>query len=193
MELITQNINLYGSSCQAELMKFDEEDSKQWIILWDSWKNLKLGLREYKTREPNLPEGLSETAFCMYSGSLRLIDIKGSCNKSADTYNIQSSKAEQIKATSVENDLTSFGPKSKWDVLYFLDFYRNGDLDGSFDIYQIDKELIYNTIVHKGNNETFRDQQAQKRRPRLSLKALIELHSISPLATNIRIWEQNEN
>ena len=74
-------------------------------------------------------------------------------------------------------------------VLYFLDFYRDGDLDGSFDIYEIDKELIYNTIVHKGNSETFRDQQAQKRRPRLSLKALIKLHSISPHATNIRIWE----
>ena len=189
MKLITENINLYGTRCQAELMKFDKDDSKQWIKLWNSWKNLKLGLREYKTREPNLPEGLSETAFCMYSGSLRLIDIKGSCNKSADTYNLQESKAEQIKATSVESDLTSFGPKSKWDVLYFLDFFRDGSMDGSFDVYEIDKNLIYSTIVNKGKNETFKDQQAQGRRPRLSLKTLINLNSISPLATNVRIWE----
>ncbi len=189
MKLITENIDLYGTTCQAELMEFDKADAKQWKKLWNSWKELKMGLREYKTREPNLPEGLSETAFCMYSGSHRLIDIKGNCNKSADTYNLTTKQAEQIKATSVKGDLTSFGPKSKWDVLYFLDFFRDGSMDGSFDIYEVNKDLIYSTIVNKGKKETFKDQQAQGRRPRLSLKALIKLHSISPIATNIRIWE----
>lgn len=189
MELTTETINLYGTNCKAEVMKFEEEDIKQWLRLWNSWTTLRSGLKEYESRGPALSEGLSETAYCIYSGSVRLINVSGNCDTSADTYNLQTGKAEQIKAASIEQDLTSFGPTSKWDVLYFLDFYRDGALDGSFDIYEIDKELIYSTVVHKGKNETFKDQQAQGRRPRLSLKILIDLHSISPLATNIRIWE----
>lgn len=147
-----------------------------------------MGLRAYQSRESNLPEGLSETAFCMYSGSARLIDIHGNCNRSADTYNLNTMETEQIKATSVENDLTSFGPNSRWDKLYFLDFFRNGDMDGSFDIYQIDSELIYNTVVNQSKNETFRDQQSQGRRPRLSIKqSIIRRLNIQPLAENVMI------
>jgi hypothetical protein len=189
MRLVTREIDLYGTICSADLMEFDKSDTEEWLKLWDSWKTLKMGLRAYKTREPNLPEGLSETAFCMYSGSHRLVDIKGNCNKSADTYNLDTMEAEQIKASSVERDLTSFGPKTKWDKLYFLDFYRDGTLDGSFDVYEIDKNLIYNTIVNKGKKQTFRDQQNLDRRPRLSLKEdVIKVHGIKPKDINVRIW-----
>lgn len=189
MKLITKEIDLYGNKCSAHLMEFDKTDTTEWQKLWNSWKTLKMGLRAYKTREPNLPEGLSETAFCMYSGSHRLVDIKGNCNKSADTYNLTTMEAEQIKATSVNRDLTSFGPKTKWDKLYFLDFYRDGALDGSFDVYEVDKNLIYNTVVNKGKNQTFKEQQALDRRPRLSLKEdVIKPNGIKPLDTNVKIW-----
>jgi hypothetical protein len=189
LELIKKEIDLFGNHCMADLMEFNKRDTQEWISLWNSWKTLKMGLRNYKSREPNLPEGLSETAYCMYSGSHRLIEIYGNCNRSADTYNLISNEAEQIKATSVEDDLTSFGPKTKWDKLYFLDFYRDGSLNGSFDIYEIDKNLIYNTIVNKGKNETFKDQQLQGRRPRMSLKKLIKENGIIAKDKNICIWK----
>jgi len=189
MRLETRNLNFYGEICLTEIMIFDSlNDRIEWRRLWQSWITLKMGLRAYQSREPNLPEGLSESAFCIYSGSARLINIYGKCNKSADTYNLQTMETEQIKATSVENDLTSFGPNSRWDKLYFLDFYRNGDMDGSFDIYQIDSDLIYNTVVNQSKNETFRDQQAQGRRPRLSLKKeIIKRYGIEPIAVNVII------
>lgn len=189
MRTATQNLNFYGNTCSADIMIFDDPNDRiEWRRLWQSWVTLKMGLRAYQSREPILSEGLSETAFCMYSGSVRLINVHGNCNSSADTYNLTTMETEQIKATSVENDLTSFGPNSRWDKLYFLDFYRLGAMDGSFDIYQIDSQLIYNTIVNQSKNETFRDQQAQGRRPRLSIKqSIIRRHGIQPIATNVMI------
>ena len=74
----------------------------------------------------------------------------------------------QVKASSVEEDLTSFGPKTEWDRIYFMDFYREGAWDGSFDIYEIDTEEILNFPVNK--KETFQEQQKQGRRPRFSIK-----------------------
>lgn len=191
MKIIKKKIILFGKECEADLMTFDKNDRKEWKKLWDAWKQLRDKALEYHFRGPNLLEGISETAFCLYKeSSKRVLKVHGKgCNASADTYDINKLRAEQIKATSVEEDLTSFGPKSKWDDLYFLDFYRDGALDGSFDVYLIDSELIYNRIVHKKNNETFRDQQNQKRRPRLSIKEIIKEYKIEPIDINIKVWE----
>jgi len=188
MKTINKNIDLYGTTCNANLLEFEQSDKKEWKILWDSWNNLRVGLKKYGSRGPNLSEGLSESAFCLYSNSLKIMEIKGGCDSSADTYNLETQEAEQIKATSIANDLTSFGPTSKWNKLYFLDFYNNGHLDGSFDCYQIDTDLIYSTIVNKGKNESFIDQQKQGRRPRLSLKKIISDNHIAPIGRNIKVW-----
>jgi hypothetical protein len=190
MKIIRQKINLYGNSCEAELMDFDDSDRKEWKKLWDAWKQLRDIATYYHFRAPNLLEGISETAFCLYKpSSKRLIKVYNRCNGSADTYDIKTERAEQIKASSIKEDLTSFGPEAKWDDLYFLDFYRDGKLDGSFDIYLIDSSLIYSQVLNKAKNETFRDQQRQGRRPRLSIKRdLIYKYNISPLATNVKVW-----
>ncbi len=69
---------------------------------------------------------MSEVAFCLYSGSKRFVSLTDDANSSFDTFNTETSRAEQIKACSVKSDLTSFGPNSKWDDIYFLDFYNQG-------------------------------------------------------------------
>jgi hypothetical protein len=117
---------VFGESCTLEVMDFKKTDGKKWKEIFDLWRGLKMGMREYKSREPNFPEGLSEVAFCLWSHSSRFVSAKNLSNKSFDTFNTQTGRAEQIKACSVEDDLTSFGPKSRWDDLYFLDFYREG-------------------------------------------------------------------
>lgn len=188
MRTANYDINLYGMICNADLMEFENRDKSDWKILWDSWSNLRIGLKNYGSRGPNLSEGLSESAFCLYSNSLKIINIQGGCDSSADTYNLQTQEAEQIKATSIESDLTSFGPTSRWDKLYFLDFYNNGNLDGSFDCYQIDTNLIDRTVVNKSKNETFANQQSQGRRPRLSIKKIIFDNNIFPIGKNIKVW-----
>jgi len=186
---ITEHVaRVFGKKCKLTLMRFDKKDAKEWKELFDSWKKLKLGLRAYETREPNLPEGLSEVAFCLYSGSDRFISLKGAgINSSFDTFNLKTGRAEQIKATSVASDLTSFGPESKWDDLYFLDFYNDGKLDGTFNVYKIPTEWIYKTKVNK--TQTLKQQQAQGRRPRFSItKQIINERKLKPIARNVKVW-----
>ncbi|GMX58529.1 MAG: hypothetical protein MCSN_1830 [Candidatus Microsyncoccus archaeolyticus] len=188
MEIKTHEAKVLGEKCTIDLMHFSKSDGKVWKGLFDSWKNLKFGLRDFKTREPNLPEGLSEVAFCLWSGSGRMLKKKkGGASSSFDTFNLKTGKAEQIKASSVEEDLTSFGPKSKWDDIYFLDFYNGGKLDGTFNVYKISNKLIKSVKVNK--DQTFEDQQKEKRRPRFSItKDIIKKKKIEPIAKNVKVW-----
>lgn len=187
MKTIKIDTRVFEENCNLTVMEFSKPDGDKWKEIFDLWKGLKMGMREYQAREPNFPEGLSEVAFCLWSGSTRFISAKKLSNTSFDTFNIKTGRAEQIKACSVEKDLTSFGPKSKWDDLYFLDFYNNGKVDGKFDIYLIPSELIYANKVNKG--QTLRDQQGEKRRPRFCIKTdIIARNNIKPIASSVKVW-----
>ena len=190
MKIIKHKVRIFKQECKVELMHFYKKDRKEWKRIFDVWKELKLGLRKYKSREPNMPEGLSEIAFCLWSGSkryIKLIGAKEGITGSFDTFDLKNNKAQQIKACSIENDLTSFGPRSKWDDLYFLDFYNDGKIDGKFDVYLIPNKYIKSQLLNK--NETFVDQQEQKRRPRFGIKKeIIIKHKIKPLGKSIKVW-----
>lgn len=191
MEIRQHKTKVFGYECTLELMHFiTKHDGKEWKRIFDIWKELKLGLRNYKSREPNIPEGLSEVAFCLWSGAGRYIKIRGAKKGIAgsfDTFDLTKKKAQQIKACSIENDLTSFGPKSKWDDLYFIDFFNDGKVDGHFDVYLIPNKYIKNQSLNR--NEKFTDQQAQKRRPRFGIKKeIIKKYKIKPLAKSVKVW-----
>ncbi len=190
MELKRHNVKIFGIESQLELMHFSKIDGKEWKRIFDIWKELKMGLRNYKSREPNMPEGLSEVAFCIWSGSGRYVKIPGAKKGIAgsfDTFDVDNNRAQQIKACSIEYDLTSFGPRSKWDDLYFLDFYNKGKVDGRFDIYLIPDKYIKRQSLNE--NENFADQQKQKRRPRFGIKEEIILrYNIKPLAESVKVW-----
>lgn len=187
MEKTKQHAKVFGEDCILELMSFGKSDRKKWKELFDQWKGLKMGMREYESREPNFPEGLSEVAFCLYSGSKRFISLQGNSSSSFDTYNTDTGRAEQIKASSIAEDLTSFGPRSRWDDLYFLDFYNDNKLDGRFNVYKIPSELIYSMKVNK--NQTMKEQQEEGKRPRFSIvKDIIKAMSLEPIARNVKVW-----
>lgn len=190
MKIEQHRAKVFGYECTLELMHFDKKDGEEWKKIFDQWKKLKLGLRKYKAREPNFPEGLSEVAFCLWSGAGRYIKIKGAKKGIAgsfDTFDFKKGIAQQIKACSVEEDLTSFGPKSKWDKLYFMDFYSDSKVDGTFDVYLIPDKYIKNHSVNK--EEKFTDQQGQKRRPRFSIKKqIIAKYKIKPLGKSVKVW-----
>ena len=187
MKIEEHKAKVFKKMCTLKLMHYEDIDRKNWKKLFDLWKKLHSGLEVFHGRKPNLPEALSESAFCFYSSSKQLISLKGSASSSFDTFNLIKGKAEQIKATSVKKDLTSFGPTSVWDDLYFLDFYNNGKLDGIFDIYKIPDKYVYYAKVNK--NTTLQEQQKKKLRPRLCIKKiLIETKLIKPLKKNYKIW-----
>lgn len=177
----SDKITVDGKKYDAVLLKAEAKDGPELKRLYGAWLELKKGLTKFESRAPNLPEGISEGAFSLEFDCPRVLDVKGTSG-SYDCYNPKTHERIQIKATTIRHDLTSFGPESVWDVLYLLDFYRDGKFDGKYDVYKIPNDLIYNFQINK--TQTFRDQQQQKRRPRFGLKkSIIEANDIKPIKT----------
>ncbi|MEK6925061.1 MAG: Bsp6I family type II restriction endonuclease [Nanoarchaeota archaeon] len=132
--------------------------------LYSKWKKLNKSIKKISTRGINLPEAISENAFCIFFPEcVRVVKLKkGKC--SYDVLNMKTGERIQIKASSIDEDLSSFGPRSEWDTLYFLDFSAG---DGSFKAYKIEADWIYKHKVNK--NQNFEDQQVQGKRPRFSI------------------------
>jgi hypothetical protein len=182
MRIELREIRLTEGVFEAELQFFEENDRQTLSEIYSAWRSLCGNLRALKSRAVNLPEGLSEGAFALEMKAPRLIKCYGSANTSFDCYDLKNNERVQVKACSVLPDLTSFGPKSVWDKIYFCDFYRKGLWDGTFDIYLIHNKLIYN---HKVNRfQTFIDQQKEGRRPRFSIYSdIIIPNNMKPVKT----------
>lgn len=177
----TRTFRIDGIPRSVGLLIIEESDRTHIRRLYDAWRDLFYGMRDFRSRGVNFPEGISESAFCLEYGSARVLNVQGT-SASFDTIDLRTGTRQQIKATSVEDDLTSFGPRSVWDDLYWLDFYRKGQYDRSFDVYKIPNDLILNFRINR--TQTFRDQQKQGRRPRLHIKdQIIAPHGIKPERT----------
>jgi len=182
MRITEENISLPEGHFNAKLQYFENTDRALLFSIYQNWRSLCNELNEINSRSVNLPEGLSEGAFSLEMGCARLVGSIPGANSSFDCYSTAENHRIQVKACSVLPDLTSFGPNSVWDKLYFCDFYREGRWDGKFDIYLIENYLIYNYKVN--SEQTFHAQQAQRRRPRFSIyNGLIKTQCIEPLRT----------
>lgn len=168
-----------GSYNNVPAQTFDRNDIPMIHDIYRSWRNLCTHMTTIQARSINIPEGLSEAVYCFITGSYRInsVNLPGA-NSSFDCYSPVNYSRVQVKACSVIPDLTSFGPHSVWDKLIFIDFYANGQWNGAFVVYEIPSNLINNLIMNQTTGETFRDQQAQGRRPRLSLYRLIQVNNI---------------
>lgn len=167
MEKKITEIKLPEGKFVTQLQFFDERDKKTLRNIYDNWVDLSNKLQMYGGRRINLPELISEATFCMNFNAGRMIKSIAKANSSFDCYDLKGQKRIQVKACSVESDLTSFGPDSQWDEIYFIHFFPNKKYDGTYRIYLIPNSLIYN---HKVNaNQTMKQQQELNRRPRFSI------------------------
>lgn len=91
----------------------------------------------------------------------------------------------QCKSTILHNDLTSFGPRSDWDYIHFIDFHDiAAGKSRKVYFYRIEKKWIENLILNETKGETFKDQQKQIRRPRLSIRErIIVPRKLTPIKT----------
>jgi hypothetical protein len=77
--------------------------------------------------------------------------------------------------------LTSFGPKSEWEELYFM--YINTEKN-MYKIWEIDTNLLYNCKVNK--TTTLWEQKQTGKRPRLSIKKeLIDKYNLKHIYVGI--------
>lgn len=113
--------NIKGKKIQAKVT-IPEKRDKEKKYLDGRWKSLNDDLKAISTRGINLPETISENAFCLFGKDyVRVVSLKKG-KRSYDVLNTKTGKRIQIKASSIASDLTSFGPRSEWDELFFLDF-----------------------------------------------------------------------
>ena len=177
MKIEWKEIKIQGKRVKALLTIKEKGDRELLKTLYFDWKNLNYRLKEIGTRGINLPETISENAFSLFfSNCMRVIKVKG-MKCSFDCINIKTGSRIQIKASSVASDLTSFGPKSEWDELFFLDFSKG---DGSFKAYKIEPDWIYKHMVNK--TQSFQQQQEQARRPRFSIiENIIKARKLKPV------------
>ena len=194
MKTLTKTLSLPEGNVSATVDIYEDSDRKAFEEIYSSWRVLCNQLEALKARKVNLPDGLSECAFCYFFNLWRTnYGIPGAQHSSFDAYNPQNHSRIQIKGCSVDYDLTSFGPDSVWDELFFVDFYKDGNWDFTFDVYLIPNEDIYNMKVNR--TQTFREQQAEDRRPRFSIKrAIINEKGMRPQYTcNIKTGQLTKN
>jgi hypothetical protein len=171
MKLKTISANVYGEPSIFEVIQYDYTDIPDIQIAFESWLKLKQQSNILHGRSPNIPECITETCLCLVTNSVRFKKAKNLKSASFDCFNILSEQTIQSKATSVSDDLTSFGPKTRWDTLYFLDFYNDGNTDGTFNVYEIPNDMIYNSLVKEGR--TLKESQDLGYRPRIHIKSQI--------------------
>jgi hypothetical protein len=182
MRLENKQITLPEGLFNVNLQFFDKTDQQKLKDIYNRWVSLSNDLQNFGGRRINLPELLSEAVFCMNFSSGRMTQSISGANTSFDCYDLKRKKRIQVKACSVEEDLTSFGPDSIWDEIYFIHFYPNNAYDGSYKIYLIDNNLIYSQKVN--GNQTMHQQQQQGRRPRFSIvKEIIRPKKILPVVS----------
>ena len=189
MQVKENKITLDWVEATLQYFEYDNSDRKTWRTLFKSWAITNKLLKFFWARGANLPEWISETAFCMATWAVRFKEVKSWWKKvhaSFDTYNLKTWKTQQIKASSIVEDLSSFWPRSERDELYFMDFYNDWKLDWVFDIYFIDSDYIYWSKMNE--KESFKDQQEQKRRPRFSIKKdIIIPNKIKPILKWVKL------
>lgn len=153
------------------------DDLKQILIAYKYWKNLNNQLKQFASRTVNFPEAVSEALVCYQLGYTwhNKANTKNSGDASFD------GKLVEIKATSnFDDDLTSFSPKTKFDILIFARLHLQEDK-----LYLYDLNLSSNDFQNLQVNKTQKisEQQDSKRRPRLSIiKNIIIPNNIQPVA-----------
>lgn len=182
--------NVYNEPAIFEAIRYEESDIPSIQEGFEYWIQYRNHAKKNHGRSPNIPEFITEACLCLITNSVRFkkrIKIKDS---SFDCFKIETERTQQAKAGSVKIDCTSFGPKSKWDDLYFMDFYNNGNLDGTFDLYLIPNELIYSLKTSK--NITFVETQQRGLRPHIRLKKdVIIPNQIEPIEKKVKLWSTN--
>lgn len=140
----------------GKIVEGDLFEKKDFLLIkkiFTMWQNLNKELKRLKGRNLNVPDVFSEALYCYLFNAIRTNNTA----YSYDAVDIKTGEGIQIKSASIENDVSSFGPTSTWDKLYFIDFAPNGIVDGRVYFYLIPNEKVYSIILNKNKKETFID------------------------------------
>lgn len=151
------------------------DETKFIFDIYFKWKELNSLIKAHYTRGVNLHECITEHLCCFLNDYI----LHASSYGSEDAITTDGKKV-QIKATSNFNrDLTSFGPRSYFEILEFLRLDQERDI---FYCYKIEIEELEKIKVNR--LETFDLKKKTGQRPRFSIiKDIIEKHNVKYYAT----------
>ncbi|NLL63511.1 MAG: Bsp6I family type II restriction endonuclease [Ruminococcaceae bacterium] len=147
---------------EFDLIVIDDARIDETCNAYFKWKDLNTYISSNSRRGMNMPDVISEPMACYCLGFLW---NKG--KEAGDATDPKTGQKIEFKATSrFEGDLSSFGPKTQFDNLYFLRFNLDENLLYIYDL-KINSEEFGE--IQANQKETIQDQKDQGRRPRISL------------------------
>ena len=169
--MTNHNVELISGST-VEATFYNRKDIKNLSHFYKMWVAMNDFSKKYNFRKINLPEVISEIVACYSFGLGRTNNVVGSLR---DSFSMDAVSHDghkyQIKGSSYEGGtLNSFSPNSNFDFVIIVDAFNEGKWDGSMVLYLIKCNL---SKIKVNNQETFEQQQKQKRRPRFNLLAKV--------------------
>ena len=173
-----------GVSCAGNADRFDQSDIPDIIKTYFAWKDLNEVYSKFGMRRANFPEFLSEGLTSALFGYERTngSTISGLPSSSMDLIDTATGDMIQLKSCSTDATHnpgpTSFGPSSEFDRLLFM------HMDCANDTaywYELKSDEYKNWKANR--LETIGDQQAQGRRPRVTILPKIRANNLQPIKT----------
>ena len=168
-------------ACSGSGDLFNESDLSTLNKYYRSWRDLNDVNLRFNMRRANLPEMLSEGLASALFGWYRTnaTTLTGCSSSSCDLVNAETGELIQLKACSTTSITpagpTSFGPRSEFDALIFMHL----DCDANIaDFYKLDANVYKDWKVNR--TQTIADQQAEGRRPRVTILPKIKESGIKP-------------
>ena len=138
------------------------------------WKDLNTYIKQNSTRGINMPDAISEPMGCYCLG---LLWNRG--NEVGDATDPKTGRKIEFKATSnYDGDLSSFGPRAKFDDLVFLRFNLN---ENKLEVYDLNINSEQLGEYPANSTQTIADQQREGRRPHIRIiEMFIERKGLKP-------------
>ena len=164
-----------------KIVELSKEEKKQRTKAQSNYMEEEFGKKHKKDLDPKQKKEVNEKFFPKPSTSFDCYD-----ETTNETVQIKASAGMMDDGVRKHDDLTTFGPRSEFDKLFFLDFYSDGNVDGRFEVYEIPPDMAYSAEVKNGVTlQEILDELASgketKSRPHLHLrKKVIEPNNLDP-------------
>ena len=154
-------------------VEIDDERINHTIEAYFKWKDLNTYIKSVSTRGINMPDAISEPMGCWCMGYLW---NRG--KEVGDAYDPKTNKKIEFKATSnYDTDLSSIGPKTKFDNLVFLRYNLS---ENKLYIYDLETNSDQLAQMNVNRTQKIGDQKEEKRRPHIGIIKLFKLDEKEP-------------
>jgi len=157
MKTVLTTLKFPEGEFYSNVILTEYEDIFRLREIYTSWRELCNMSINLGFRANNIPDILGISLFCIQNNALRIPNKNKRVSYTFNCY--KNEKCIQVRSCATKTDLTSFGKNDVYDIFVFIDFYRKGEWDGSFDIYEIPAYVLYEAKVN--STKSLAEQQQE--------------------------------